>query len=115
MSQELMGLQQTQLTESQVATDGMSRVLVQTANSTAPSSAAGGRTWRGHFWRRAGHFLQAKLGVNSVARYRFLADFGRRHARPAISVIADEVGVGTGDLAVVDGNGLDSSRTANAC
>ena len=33
-----------------------------------------------------------------------------RHARPAVSVVADEVRVGAGDLAFVDGDGLNAGK-----
>src|SRR5208337_3070336 len=52
------------------------------------------------------HILQWQLRVTPLFDARFLADFGGAHARPAVSVVADEVCIRAGYLAFIDGNGL---------
>ena len=56
--------------------------------------------------REQGHVLQRQLGVTPLLDAGLLADLCGAHARPAVSVVADEVGVGAGDLAFVNGDRL---------
>ena len=64
------------------------------------------RLRQGLLGRKQGHVLQRQLGVTSLLDAGFLADLRGAHARPAVGVVADEVCIGAGNLAFVDGDCL---------
>src|SRR5208283_3505835 len=69
---------------------------------------------QGFLGRKQGHVLKWQLSVPSLLYAGFLPDLRGAHARPAVGVVADEICVGAGHLAFIDGNGLETWKNSES-